>query len=620
MIQTIRAKIILTFAALVVLNLSAGFWSIYNFYTLGTTVGTVVRENYRNVVAAENVVKSLERQDNTLHLATESKDPSGGAYRDTKEVLLYWYNLAVGGLGLPSQEPLRDSLQSAYKEYGLRTDRVVQMLHQGAFEDARQYYAEEVLSSSDQMRNLCFRLFETNQDAMFQAEAKTHSLANQTAFGTLIVAVIVLALSVLATVWLTKVVITPAERLTETVKRIGRGRLDLKIDVLSNDEVGQLSREFNKMTERLRQFERLNIERILSEKRKSEAIVGNISDGLIVTDARMNVLHLNKVVAELFHTSEEVAVGASLASVIRDERIISLITDHADGSEEEARKSTLRFERGESVCYFRPKVTTIFDAEGALYGRLLVLQDVTQFEELNRMKSDFIATLSHEFRTPVTSINMSIDILSREILGPLNERQKELTESAKEDCLRLSKLARELLQLSKLESGRQQLRNEELDVRTLVESSVRSLSVQFQEKNVHLATDVPEGMPTVVADEQQLSSVITNLATNALKHTESGGRVTVRAHHEGTAVVVEVIDTGHGIPEEHLQDIFDKFVQVKRAADATPGSVGLGLAIAKEIVEMYGGRIWAESELGKGSRFAFRLPLQQTHNVQNARG
>ena len=195
MIQTIRAKIILTFAALVVLNLSAGFWAIFNFYTLGTTVGTVVRENYRNVVASENVVKSLERQDNTLHLATEGMDPSGGAYRDTKEVLLYWYNLAVRGLNLSSQEPLRDSLQAAYKEYGLRTDRLVQMLQQGAFEEARSFYSEEVLSSSDEMRNLCFRLFEINQDAMFEAEAKTHSLANQTAFGTLIVAVIVLTLS-----------------------------------------------------------------------------------------------------------------------------------------------------------------------------------------------------------------------------------------------------------------------------------------------------------------------------------------------------------------------------------------------------------------------------------------
>ena len=619
MIQTIRAKIVLTFAALVILNLSAGFWAIFNFYTLGTTVATMVRENYRNVVAAENVVKSLERQDNTLFLATQGRDPTGGAYKDTKEVLLYWYELAVRGLGLPSQEPLRDSLQSAYKEYTLRADRMVKMFHQSAFEEAKRYYSEEVLSSSDQMRNLCFRLFEINQDALFEAEAKTHSLANQTAFGTLMAAVIVLALSVLATLWLTKVVITPAERLTETVKRIGRGRLDLKIDVLSNDEIGQLSREFNKMTERLRQFEQMNIERILSEKRKSEAIVENISDALIVTDAGTNILHLNHVAAELFHVSEKDAIGAPLASVIGDGRIISLFTDRAreGGAREESRQYTFRFERGETVGYFRPKMTTIFDAEGALYGLLLVLQDVTQFEELDRMKSDFIATLSHEFRTPVTSINMSVDILSREILGPLNERQKELAESAKEDCLRLSKLARELLQLSKLESGRLQLKNEELDVRALVESSVRSLQVQFDEKRVDLTTDVPKAIPPVVADEQQLSSVISNLATNALKHTEPGGTVTVRAHQDGAAVVVEVVDTGHGIPEEYLKDIFDKFVQVKRVADATPGSVGLGLAIAKGIVEMYGGRIWAESTPGKGSCFAFLLPLQQTQNVED---
>ena len=150
-----------------------------------------------------------------------------------------------------------------------------------------------------------------------------------------------------------------------------------------------------------------------------------------------------------------------------------------------------------------------------------------------------------------------------------------------------------------------------------MESSVRSLQVQFDEKRVDLTTDVPEAIPPVVADEQQLSSVISNLATNALKHTEPGGTVTVRAHQDGAAVVVEVVDTGHGIPEEYLKDIFDKFVQVKRVADATPGSVGLGLAIAKGIVEMYGGRIWAESTPGKGSCFAFLLPLQQTQNVED---
>lgn len=233
------------------------------------------------------------------------------------------------------------------------------------------------------------------------------------------------------------------------------------------------------------------------------------------------------------------------------------------------------------------------------------------------MKSEFIATLSHEFRTPVTSISMTVDILNRGILGPLNERQKELADSAKQDCVRLTKLARDLLQLSKLESGKLQLSDEVLEVGEVLEASLRPLQVQFGEKGVRLVTEVTPGVPHLVADRHALTSVVSNLATNALKNTESGGVVTVGARADGDAVLIDVSDTGQGIPPEHLRDIFDKFVQVKAASETTPGSVGLGLSIAKEIVEIYGGQIWAESEPGKGSRFFVRLPAGKGKEISD---
>ena len=272
--------------------------------------------------------------------------------------------------------------------------------------------------------------------------------------------------------------------------------------------------------------------------------------------------------------------------------------------------SFLQFERHGGTLYFRPKLTTLRDRDGHLNGVLTLLQDITQFKELDRMKSEFIATVSHEFRTPVTSINMSVDILNQEILGPLTERQKELVTSAKEDCYRLTKLARELLQLAKIESGRIQLHEEELHLGEVVASSVRSLLLQFQEKNVRLVVDVPQDLPPLRADEQQISWVITNLVTNALKYTPRGGTVTVSGLRHDDGLCLEVRDTGVGIPREFLGKVFDKFVQVKQTSDTTPGSVGLGLAIAKEIVEMYGGHIWVESEVDKGSTFAFVLPVR----------
>lgn len=616
--QSLRAKIILTFSGLVVLNLIATFWSIYNFYTLGNTVATAVRENYQGVLAAENMVTALGRLESSLLLAAEGEDTVAvvGTYKENSELFVSWLDQAFRRLNLPEDVELRDSIQATYRRYAQAADVMRAMIAQGAVGEAREYYSRRVREPGVRLRDLSFQVFDANQRAITAAETTTRSLANQTAFGVLMASIVALGLSIIATAWLTKSVVQPAERLTDTVKQIGRGKLDLKIDVLSDDEIGQLSREFNKMTERLRQYEQMNIDQILAEKRKSEAIVASMTDGIIVTDGGGRIVHVNGVVAGLFGIDAARSVGAPVARVIPDARVRELLERRRSthGTRRDSTVRTLEFERDGKVLFFRPAVSTIAAGAGTAYGVLLILQDVTQFKELDRMKSDFIATLSHEFRTPVTSIGMSVDILNRGILGPLNERQKELIDAARQDCVRLTKLARELLQLSKLEAGRAQLRNEELDPNVAIEQILRPLQVQFTEKGVALETDLPASLPHLVADEQALASVLTNLVTNALKHTDPGGTVSVRARADDGALLVSVHDNGHGIPPEYLASIFDKFVQVKQASESTPGSVGLGLAIAKEIVEAYGGSIWAESESGRGSSFHFRIPALAHHH------
>lgn len=630
MIKTIRAKIVWTFAVLVVLNLTSSYWAIYNFYAIATGVSTIIRENYQSVLAAENMVKSLERQDNALLVASQGEMPSADSsltenrdlfkqYTENRDLFFYWYDAAVKAVGSTEQEPVRDSIQAAYRRYTLVGDSMSARIKQGAFEGAQDYYFRRVRPVSDELRTLCFRLFEINQQGFARVQIQTHSLANQTAFASLMASIVGLILSIIATAWLIRSFITPAELLTDRVKQIGAGKVDLKIDVLSDDEIGQLSREFNKMTERLRQYDEMNIDKILAEKRKSEVIVDSIADGLIMTDATLRVIHVNKVIADLFGIDELASIGKDLRAVIPDARLLGLISQsaRANGELQEQSITFLQFERNGETLYFRPKLTTLRDREGRLFGIVALLQDITQFKELDRMKSEFIATVSHEFRTPVTSINMSIDILNQELLGPLTARQKDLVTSAKEDCHRLTKLARELLQLAKIESGRIQLHEEELQIAEVIGSSLHPLQIQFQEKNVRLVTDLQPDLPPLRADEQQVSWVITNLVTNALKHTPAGGTVTVSGRRDGESLRVEVQDTGVGIPREFLAKVFDKFVQVKQSSDTTPGSVGLGLAIAKEIVEMYGGRIWADSEVGKGSTFAFVLPFRMTHAISS---
>jgi PAS domain S-box-containing protein len=624
MFKSIRARIVWTFAVLVLLNLAATYWSIYNFYAIATSVTTIIQENYLSVLAAENMMKSLERQDNALLVASEGEPATAEGsltenrdlflkWNENRDLFFYWYDQGVRSGALPELTPLRDSIQVTYRQYVLLGDSMNARIAQGAFEGAKEYYYDRIRPISDQLRNQCFSLFESNQADMYNAMPETHSIANKTAFGAMVAAIIMLVLSIVATAWLIRSFITPAEQLTERVKQIGAGNIDLKIDVLSDDEVGQLSREFNKMTERLRQYDQINIDTLLSEKRKSEVIVDSITDGLIMTDASSTILHVNRLVADLFGFDEASAIGRPAAEMVRDERLLALLRAPVDASVhvDDRRLSFIQIEQEGTTYFFRPKITILRTPDGEPYGVLLLMQDITQFKELDRLKSDFIATVSHEFRTPVTSINMSVDILDQQLLGPLTPKQKELVASAKEDCYRLTKLARELLQLSKLESGRVQVRDETLNMHDLVEATLRPLRIQFQEKKVTLEADVPSTLATLVADEQQLSWVVTNLVTNALKYTPAGGAVVVRGTEDDAGFRLEVRDTGVGIAREHLDRIFDKFVQVRNTAGTTPGSVGLGLAIAKEIVEMYGGRIWVESEVGQGSTFAFVLPTRR---------
>ncbi|MEK6566210.1 MAG: ATP-binding protein, partial [Bacteroidota bacterium] len=400
-----------------------------------------------------------------------------------------------------------------------------------------------------------------------------------------------------------------ALRLTESVRKIGQGHLNQKIDVTTDDEIGVLSTEFNKMTERLRAYEQMNIHQIIAEKKKSETIVESIADPIIVTDEHHDVLLMNEAAARVLDVQQKYWIGKSLETVVRDERWVKELTSQPDEPQGSRKDALLSFKKNGEIFYFRPRQTRIFNEQGQVQGIITLLQDVTRFKNLDQMKSAFIATVSHEFRTPLTSISMGLDILSQGMSGGINDRQRELLAAAKDDCERLRKLVKGLLDLSKLESGKLEMKKEVLHIDQLIDDALKPLRLPFQEQNIKLQVNIPSGLPSVAGDGQQLSWVIANLVNNAMRFTPSGGRVNVSATEEKRHVKVSVVDTGKGIPADAQDTIFEKFIQIKPPTETTPGSVGLGLAIAREVVEAHGGRIWVESEVGKGSAFSFTIPM-----------
>jgi NtrC-family two-component system sensor histidine kinase KinB len=611
--KSIWYKIGIGYFVLVCLTIATSIVAIYNFSKLNDFITSILNVNYQGVLAAENMVKSLERQENAqLSMLSEDVDSSFVQFTINIDGFRSWRHAALELSTDQREFDLLESIGETYDMYVQLTDSLHEILSlRNGRTKGTQYKFANLRPIAYQLKEKCFRLFEMNQIAMNNTEDRIKATATDATFTVIFASIIAVILSVFASIRTTRTVLIPARRLTATVRRIGQGHLNQKIDVTTDDEIGLLAAEFNKMTERLRSYEEMNIHQLISEKKKSESIVESIADPIVVTDNEDHVVLMNKAAAEMLDVETDNILGKSLSSVLRDERWAKrLSTSAIDREEPVQRDALLSMERDNKRLYFRPRQTKIVDAEGHIEGVITLLQDVTRFKDLDAMKTDFLATVSHEFRTPLTSINMTVDILSKEVIGSINQKQRELLDDAKDDCERLGKLVKDLLDLSKLESGKHEMRKEPIKVRELIEDSLKPLRLQFGEKHLSIIVDVGREINEISGDRQQLAWVMTNLASNALRFSPDRGSVRIVVERTGDGIRFAVTDTGRGIPLEAQPNIFDKFVQVKEPAETTPGSVGLGLAIAREVVVAHGGKIWVESAEGEGSTFYFVVPLK----------
>lgn len=611
-------KIGLGYFLLVCISIGISVVAIYNFSRLNNFISAILNDNYQGVLASENMVKALERQENAhVSMLYDDIDSSYTQFNLNTTGFRGWLQKALLVPSTTREGALLRSIERDYGRYIALTDSLyyVLQLKNGRVRGSR-FRNAALRPIASRLKENCFRVLEINENAMTSTEQRIRSTVTDATFTVVVASIVALVLSVLASVRITRAVKIPAQKLTQSVRKISQGHLNQKIDVSTDDEIGELATEFNKMTERLRTYEQMNIHQLISEKKKSETIVESIADPIIVTDNEGLVVLMNKAAEEVLDTDAEALAGKPLEAILKDERWGRDSVQGTVGQQgSPARDTLLTLERKGKKLYLRPRQTSILDENQEVEGTVTLLQDVTRFKDLDQMKTEFLATVSHEFRTPLTSINMTVDILSKEVVGQINPKQRELLTAARDDCERLGKLVKELLDLSKLEAREQGLKLESVDVRELIDESLKSLQLPFKEKHISVRTVVDPNVSTLTGNRQQLTWVVTNLASNALRHTDENGLVTISVAKEDNTVLVAVTDTGPGIPVEAQATIFDKFVQIKEPSETTPGSVGLGLAIAREVVEAHDGKIWVESEEGKGSTFYVALPLKVNTDV-----
>jgi len=356
-------------------------------------------------------------------------------------------------------------------------------------------------------------------------------------------------------------------------------------------------------------IERTRVDVVLEEKAKTEAVIEAIEDGLIVLDPAGVVLHINEVACAILELEHQTVLGQRFENLGTSHphylRLRAAVRDLVTHPEREGERIEIAlFLRGRDH-YFVLRPTPYRARDGSHAGLILTLQDVTYLRDQEARREALIATLSHELRTPITSLSMALDLLKRTDLT-LTPEQRSLLDAAHEDVARLQDVAQRLLDLSRIRAANIALERQKVDVRDTIQRAIRIFTLQAQEKGVALVANLPSTELAIVGDPTKLTWAVSNLLSNALRYTPAGGKVLVDAVPHDGLVMVSVADTGPGIPSEQRERIFEPFAQVLDSGEI--GAAGLGLAIVRDIVQAHGGRIHLQSEIGKGSRFTLELP------------
>jgi two-component system, NtrC family, sensor histidine kinase KinB len=608
---TFRQRIILATAPLVILLLVVGGTATAIIYRLGTRIDEILRENYDSVIYMRDLNEALERIDSSFQFALAGReDDAFRQYQDnwksfdsnlTKEQ----NNVTVAGEG-----ELADSLTQLTRRYRDQGDAFYQHPNEPR---TSLYFAPEgqpgLYDLFGKIKQVSSDILKLNQDNMYDADAQARRLAHLSLWwygGGLALGVALAALLLRSIV---RTILYPIRAITESANAIGKGNLDQVVSVSSDDEIGQLAAAFTTMARQLRDLLRSKQGQLALAQQTGQAMIDSFPDPVLVLNQRQEVEMANPVARRLLGVVPALEATAASSkweppSALREPLANSLQSQVEYLPQDFDNCITLRI--GEENRSFLPRILPIRDAQGITRAAAVVLQDVTRFRLLDEVKGNLVATVSHELKTPLTSIRLALHMLLEESAGPLEAKQLELLVDARDNAERILVMINNLLDLAKLEQGPKQLRVEPVRPAALLRATADAFRPRAAEQGVDLTLKVPADLAAVAIDTDQLKHALQNLLDNALTYTPQGGHITLAADQMNGKIEMSVADTGRGIPPEHVHSVFEKYFRVP--GSSAPGGSGLGLAIVREIVTAHGGTIDCESEPGKGTVFRMVFP------------
>jgi PAS domain S-box-containing protein len=578
-------------------------------YTLSNYADAMFKDNYKSIVSAKHMSVVLDEMKDlqTAYLFSGTEVNIDSSYAGL--VRSFEKNLQDEETNITEvgERDIALQLRSSFDEYkdifnDVKTDN----------SERKEIYFVRLLPTYRDVKKNITAVSEINMDAIIRKNGKLEDTSHQAYLFISIIGTLCFIFSFTLLLNLPKNIANPVRELTQGIKEIARRNYDQQLHFHSRDEFGEVAEAFNSMAIKLNEFEKSNLSQILFEKKRIEAIISTMNDAIIGLDESNMVIFANPVACDLLGLKQEDIVGLYAPDVAaRNDLFQNIVRDLVTGTYKTKEISPIKIVSGGRQSYFSKDITDVRisptgGGDPSVIGHLIILRNITKFQELDDAKTSFIATISHELKNPIASARLNLKLLEDARIGNLNEDQTVIVRNIREEVVRLSKITGELLDLTQVETGNILLHTQATDPKEIVDYTLQALNFQAEQNGIKITTSIPGNLPFVNADAEKTAWVLINLVNNAIQYSATRREVILEVVAEEKAIRFSVRDFGNGIEKQYLDKVFEKFFKVP---GSTQSGTGLGLAISKEFILKQKGQIWVESKPGEGSVFSFTLPL-----------
>lgn len=561
----------LLFLMIIILSLVSG----YSVFLIKADTENILKANYNTLEYSRNMILSLDE----IKMSTDEKIHTFKEYlgKQTENVTE------------PGEKEATASLEKSFS-----------LLEKNGSNEALKM----------QIRQDIFAIMKLNLDAIKQKSDIAKHTAETANLWIAIVGTLCFLIAFNLLVNLPNNIANPIKELTQSIKEIANKNYSERVHFTNHNEYGDLAKSFNTMAQKLQEYNNSNLYKLFFEKKRLETLINNMHDPIIGLDNEGVILFVNDEALKIIGMKSEDVIGKSASTLALSNDLIRSLILKEEATDSQKKQPMKIFAHGKESYFDKETINITITPTGEEreinIGDVIILRNITLFKELDFAKTNFIATVSHELKTPIASIKLSLQLLQNTKTGDMNDDQKQLVESIKDDSQRLLKITGELLNLSQLETGNIQLNIEKSNPYAIVNYATEAVKVQADQKQIKLVIDADENLQNVKADSEKTGWVLINYLSNAITYSSEKSTIVIKLKEENDQIVFQVIDTGKGIDARYKDKVFDKYFQI-------PGSqksgTGLGLAISKEFIEAQNGVIGVESNLGLGSTFWFSLKV-----------